>query len=90
MFCWRKRKRCGRVSEKGALPLTELEPGRSALVVGVESCGKLMGRLAAMGVLPGSMVTVLSSPSGGPVMISVKGDTLCLGRSMADKILVGV
>jgi Fe2+ transport system protein FeoA len=47
-----------------------------------------MGRLASMGLLPGSLVTVLASPPGGAVMISVKGDTLCLGRGMADKVLV--
>ena len=88
MFCWRKRKRCARAHDGVARPLSEVEPGKTASVIGVESCGRLMGRLASMGLLPGSLVTVLASPPGGAVMISVKGDTLCLGRGMADKVLV--
>jgi Fe2+ transport system protein FeoA len=53
-------------------------------------CGqRLAGRLAALGLTPGSKVEVLQNPGRGPVLVLVRGTRVALGRGQAGKILVG-
>ena len=68
--------------------LTAVEPGRKVRVVRIASGAALKARLAAMGLLPGVEIEVLSGPTRGPVIVSVMGGRLMLGREMAKKIAV--
>lgn len=72
----------------GMLMLTEVDPGRKMRVSTIESGAPLKARLAAMGLLPGVQIEVLGRPLGGPMIVSVMGCRLMLGRGMAEKITV--
>ncbi len=48
----------------------------------------LMSRLAAVGVLPGVEIKMISSGSRGPVVIAVRKTLLALGRDIAGQIQV--
>ena len=68
--------------------LTAVQPGRKMRVSAIESGPALKARLAAMGLLPGVEVEVIGRPTRGPVIVSVMGSRLVLGRGMAEKIAV--
>lgn len=49
----------------------------------------LRQRLAELGILPGTELTLLRPPAdGGPVLVHVRGTRLALGRGMAQKVFV--
>jgi len=72
-----------------SIPLTMLEPGRTARIVGVSGGHGFVQRLASFAILPGREVRVLRFAPVGPLMISV-GDAgrVALGRGMANRIMV--
>ena len=70
------------------LMLTAVEPGRKVRVSRIESGAALKARLAAMGLLPGVEIEVMGRPTRGPLIVSVMGGRLMLGRGMAEKIAV--
>jgi len=55
--------------------------------VRIEAGRGLVGRLTALGLVPGTPVEVVSA-NGGPLLLSVLGSRLILGRGMAAKVLV--
>jgi Fe2+ transport system protein FeoA len=72
----------------GVVPLSALQPGLPARVMRIDAgCGPV-GRLTALGLVPGTAVEVLSA-NGGPLLRSVLGRRLMLRRGMAAKVLVG-
>ncbi len=71
------------------MPLTIIQVGRTVKIVSVEAGGRLQGRLAAMGLVPGEEIEVLRNTPHGPFLIGVKGSRIMLGRGMAQKIMVG-
>lgn len=48
----------------------------------------LARRLAALGIVPGTPVRVLSSSPFGPMIVEVRGSRLALGRREAMRIMV--
>jgi len=70
------------------LMLTSVEPGKKVRVSAIESGSELKSRLASMGLLPGIEIEVLGQPAKGPLIVSVMGCRLMLGRGMAEKIAV--
>lgn len=68
-------------------PLTSLPKGSKAKIVGIVAGKGLTYRLMQMGLTPGTEVEVVEN-SSGPLLISVRGVTVALGRGMAGKILV--
>ena len=70
------------------LMLTAVRPGTKVRVSTIESGPALKARLAAMGLMPGVEIEVVGRPTGGPVIVSVMGGRLMLGRGMAEKIAV--
>jgi ferrous iron transport protein A len=69
------------------IPLTEARPGQRVRVSKVDCGRSLRTQLFAMGLTPGARVEVLSV-NDGPVILSVMGGRLMLGRAMADKVLI--
>jgi Fe2+ transport system protein FeoA len=75
-----------RAVSAGAYPLSAARTGQAVTVSRVGG-RTLAERLAAMGVTPGTRVTVKCN-AGGPMIIEVRGSRLSLGQGMARKILV--
>ncbi|MEM3399231.1 MAG: metal-dependent transcriptional regulator [Candidatus Micrarchaeia archaeon] len=68
--------------------LREGETGKVAFIMAGRSATR---RLADMGLVPGTTVTVTRlSPMGGPIEVSVRGTELALGRGLASRIFVEV
>ncbi|KPK49926.1 MAG: hypothetical protein AMK72_03325 [Planctomycetes bacterium SM23_25] len=57
------------------------------MVIRIDAGCGLVSRLTAMGLVPGTLVAVVSA-SGGPMIVSVLGSRLMLGRGMAAKVFV--
>jgi ferrous iron transport protein A len=68
-------------------PLTELPKGSKVKVVDIVAGKGLRDRLLQMGLTPGTIVEVVEN-SSGPIILSVRGVTIALGRGMASKVLV--
>ncbi|MFN2351351.1 MAG: ferrous iron transport protein A [Kiritimatiellia bacterium] len=69
-------------------PLSLAMPGRSVVLRRVRGGHGLTSRLAALGLLPGVVVDVCNNDRHGPLVVSLKGSRLMLGRGMADKLAV--
>ncbi len=70
------------------LQLMELEPGRRAVIRRLEGGRTVLSRLAALGFTPGAPVTVIRNSDHGPLLISLRGSRVALGREEAVHILV--
>jgi ferrous iron transport protein A len=70
------------------LPLTELPTGTSGVLVGVSAGKGLAGRLTSLGFTPGVEVMMLQNYGHGPLMVSVRGTRVALGRGEAEKIWI--
>ena len=69
-------------------PLSNITDGEKVTLVKIDAGRALKSRLASMGLLPQTEITVISNKHPGPFMISVKKTKMMLGRGMADKIMV--
>ncbi|MEM4519839.1 MAG: FeoA domain-containing protein [Sulfolobales archaeon] len=67
--------------------LIDVSKGVKVKIVDIVAGQGLRNRLMQMGLTPGTILDVIEN-SKGPVIVSVKGVTLALGRGMANKILV--
>jgi ferrous iron transport protein A len=70
------------------MPLTIIQSGRKVRLLAVNAGKGLEGRLAAMGLVPGVEIAVVSNSLRGAFIIAVKGCRIMLGRGMAHKIIV--
>jgi Fe2+ transport system protein FeoA len=70
------------------MPLALVQVGRQVRFVAVDAGRGLARHLAAMGLVPGVEIQVVSNPVRGPFLIDVKGSRIMLGRGMAHKIRV--
>lgn len=71
------------------MTLTNLPIGTSAKVVSVNGNNAITKRLMEMGVVPGVSVRIVkSAPFGDPIEIRVRGYSLAMRKSEADKIEV--
>lgn len=70
------------------MPLALVKAGRRVCIVGLNAGQGLQGRLAAMGLVPGTQVEVIMNSARGPFIVSVRGSRIVLGRGMAQKIMV--
>ena len=70
------------------IPLAMISSGETVTVVSVKAGWGLTRRLADMGLIPGTKLTVINGQMSGPVILDVRGSRLVLGHGMAQKILV--
>ncbi len=70
------------------MSLANVKAGRKVRFVNVRAGQALKARLAALGLVPGSELEVVSNSFHGPFIVAVKGSRLVLGRGMAQKIVV--
>ncbi len=70
------------------MQLMELLPGKKAVIRRLEGGRPVLSRLAAMGFTPGAVITVLRSSDHGPLLVSLRGSRVALGRGEAAHIFV--
>lgn len=71
------------------LLLSELAPGREAVVSRVEDASPSGRRLQELGLLPETRVRVVRrAPLGDPIELEIRGYRLCLRRSDAAHVVV--
>lgn len=69
-------------------PLSMVAAGETVKVVKIDAGRGLNSRLAAMGLVPSTQITVVSNGHPGPFVLNVKESKVMLGRGMAHKIMV--
>lgn len=80
---------CGTGKSAAGVSLSKLGPGVAAKVKRLDGSPDIVGRLRAMGVLPGVVIVKKSAILGGGPVIAEKGGTqFAVGREMADGIIV--
>jgi len=72
------------------ITLAQVPPGQRARVEAIQGGRGMVSRLAALGIIPGTVVTVLGNAGAGPVILEVRGSRLALGRGQAARIMVRV
>ena len=70
----------------GAIGLDELPAGGEAEIESLSGAGSVMSRLAALGFVPGSRVSMVQNRGRGPIIVSVIHTRVALGRSEAGSI----
>lgn len=76
------------LSSEEVKPLSLIKPGKNVRLVSITGGRFLQSRLVSMGLLQGTPIEVVKNRGDGPIIVSVKGSRLVLGRGMAQKILV--
>ncbi len=77
-----------RAGSVGQRTLAMAHSAERVRIVGVDAGRGMVARLAAMGILPGVEVKVVSSGHGGPLVVEVRGTRFALGHGMSDKIWI--
>ncbi|MCK5807978.1 ferrous iron transport protein A [bacterium] len=70
--------------------LSMLKNGERGKVTEILSGSDLVKRLAAMGIVVGSCLSVVSNPNRGPLLVDSDGKRVAMGRGMAEKIAIEV
>ena len=70
------------------MPLTLVLEGAKAILRSIDGGRQIKGRLAALGLFPGTELEVIQNSGQGPFVIAVKGSRIVIGRGMAAKISV--
>jgi len=71
------------------IPLIFLPQGSKATLSRISAGGRLKSRLAALGLTPGTELSVFQQ-NGGTLLISVRDSRLAIGYGVAQKIMVEV
>lgn len=70
------------------MPLALIPEGTRAVLRRIQGGRGLRGRLSAMGLIPGTEITVLQNGGHGPFVVAVGDVRICIGRGMAMRIEV--
>ena len=76
--------------ERVTARLSSVGAGQRARLRAVNAGRGLRSRLAAMGLVPGVELKVISNSAWGPFIVAVKESRVVLGRGMVDRIEVEV
>jgi Fe2+ transport system protein FeoA len=71
-----------------SFPLAQLKTGESAALVDFAGGRGVIGRLTSLGFTPGVEITMAQNSGNGPLIVSLRGARVALGRMEAQKILV--
>lgn len=72
-----------------AMLLSDLKSGGAWMIKSVNAGVRLFNRLASMGICDGTEINLIKNNASGPVIIEVNGSKFAIGRSMAEKIVIG-
>ena len=73
---------------KNKVPLDELAPGENGTLVTFSDGRLVTNRLASLGFTPGASVSMTQNFGHGPLIVTVRGTRVALGRGEAAHILV--
>ncbi|MGC8855225.1 MAG: FeoA family protein [Anaerolineae bacterium] len=76
------------MQRSNAIPLAEMGTGEWGTVRRLNGGRAVLNRLVSLGVTPGARVNMTQNYGRGPLIITVRGTRLALGRGEAEKILV--
>jgi ferrous iron transport protein A len=76
------------LSRAKAIPLASLAPNEAGIVQYLAGGRGLTSRLATLGFTPGARVTMVQNFERGPIIVTVRGTRIALGRGEAQKIIV--
>jgi len=68
-------------------PLVMAAIGEQVRLESIKGGEKMLHRLTALGLTPGVELSVVQN-AGGPLLLSVRGSRIALGRGMAQKMMV--
>jgi ferrous iron transport protein A len=68
--------------------LAELKPGEHAALIEIHAGKGALGRMSSLGFTPGVDVEMIQNYGHGPLIVSVRGTRIALGRHEAEKLLV--
>lgn len=68
--------------------MSEMTTGEACTVLTFQGGCVLQGRLASLGFTPGTRVVMTQNYGHGPLIVSVRGTQVALGRGEAAKIIV--
>lgn len=71
-----------------SVSLADLAAGEHGIVVHLAGGHELCGRMATLGLTPGTEITVLRNSGRGPLIILIRNTRIALGRGEAYKIHV--
>lgn len=71
-----------------SVSLADLPAGEHGIVVHLAGGHELLGRMATLGLTPGTEITVLRNAGRGPLIVLVRNTRIALGRGEARKIQV--
>ena len=69
-------------------PLAELKPGEHAALIEIRAGKGALGRMSSLGFTPGVDVEMIQNYGRGPLIVTVRGTRIALGRLEAEKLLV--
>lgn len=69
-------------------PLSELQPGQEGIVRVLRGGHGFVSRLAALGFTPGAPLAVVRNAGSGPLIVSIRGSRVALGRGEASHVLI--
>lgn len=70
------------------MSLSELKPGKCAIVESILGGKHLRQKLVNLGMIPGSEVRVVRANRMGPMVLDVQGSQIMIGQGMAKRINV--
>ena len=70
------------------VPLADMSMGSEALIHSFQGGHNFITRLTALGFTPGAPVTIMRNHGFGPMIVSIRGTRIALGRREARRILV--
>ncbi len=73
---------------RGTMTLDQLPAGSSAIIANLSSGKHISSRLATIGLTVGTQIQILQNYHHGPIILSVRGVRLAIGRGEAHKIEV--
>ena len=76
------------MTEPGIIALDKARAGSTVRIVRIDSGHHLNNRLASMGLLKKTEMTVVRNDGAGQIIVAVKGSKIILGRGMSHKIFV--
>ncbi len=72
------------------IELAGLESGYKARLVCIRAGLAMKERLAAMGLIPGTLMAVIQNQGRGRMIVEVRGTRIMLGRGISNKIHVRI
>jgi ferrous iron transport protein A len=73
---------------RNRLALSEVTAGEGATVLSLDGGRAFSSRLAALGLTPGTRVDMTQNYGRGPLIVTVRGMRVALGRGEAARIIV--